>query len=321
MQLPAGFEHRYFMRDGARLHYLEGPDSGPPLVLIPGQSMPCESYLRVLPLLAQRFHCYAVDVRGHGLSARTPGHYRFSVYGEDLVAMLRQVVGRPAILTGNSSGGVIAAYAAAHAPELVCALMPEDPPFFSSEWPAMSTGYVHDLFGRCVEYLDRPERDLAGFFAGFEVPTGQGQRVMRLPRWLARFIAWRVARFQHRHPGQRVDLKLLPFQLRLFLRSLSEYDVKFTRAFWDGSACDIDHAAILRGIRCPMLLLHADWLLHERLGLVGAMTDAQAQRAVALVAGARYERIRGGHVIHQEQPARFVRLLTDFALSAGCLGR
>ena len=37
---------------GVRLHYAEGPDNGPALVLVPGQSMSWQSYCKVIPLLA-----------------------------------------------------------------------------------------------------------------------------------------------------------------------------------------------------------------------------------------------------------------------------
>ena len=62
-----------------------------------------------------------------------------------------------------------------------------------------------------------------------------------------------------------------------------------------------------------MMLLQADSFIHEPLGLVGAMTEEQAKRAVGLVKGCRYERVRGGHVIHQENPGLFVKLVTEFA--------
>lgn len=313
MRLPQGFSSHTTQAPGFRLHYVEGPPRDRPLVLIPGQTMPWQSYLKVLPVLSRHFHCYALDVRGHGGSEHTPGQYRFSTLGQDLVAFLQTVVRRPALLSGNSSGGVIALIAASQAPALVDAVVPEDPPLFSSEWPALSSGFVHDVFDLCVRHLDRPERDLQGFFESLVVPSQDGKRVMSFPRPLARLIAWLARRYQVRHPGQPVDLWVLPFQLRLFLKSLSAYDVGFTRAFWDGSACDIDHAAILRDVSCPILLLHADWFLHDTLGLVGAMTEEQAKRACQIAPRAEYKRVPCGHTIHIEKPRWFETFLLDFA--------
>ena len=68
-----------------------------------------------MPLLAQRFQVYAVDLRGRGRSTRTPGRYTLDNMGNDLVRFLDLVVGRPAIVSGNSSGGVLAAWLSAYA--------------------------------------------------------------------------------------------------------------------------------------------------------------------------------------------------------------
>jgi pimeloyl-ACP methyl ester carboxylesterase len=118
---------------------------------------------------------------------------------------------------------------------------------------------------------------------------------------------------QRRHPGKPVDLKVLPLQLRLWVHCLSSYDVGFSRAFWDGSACDFSHAEALARIQCPMLLLHANWFVHRKLGLIGAMEEHEAMRACSLVKASRYLRVRDGHVIHMERPEVFVRELIRFA--------
>ena len=40
-----GFEEHDVLLDGVKHHYAEGPNNGPALVLVPGQSMPWDSYL------------------------------------------------------------------------------------------------------------------------------------------------------------------------------------------------------------------------------------------------------------------------------------
>ena len=61
--------------------------------------------------------------------------------------------GEPACLLGHSSGGLIAAYAASRS-DLCCALVLEDPPFFScqGERRKQSFNYV-DLSTVCHEFL------------------------------------------------------------------------------------------------------------------------------------------------------------------------
>ena len=95
-----------------------------------------------MPLLAEHFQVFAVDLRGQGRSTRTPGRYTLDNIGNDLVRFLDLVVGRPAIVSGLSSGGVLSAWLSAYAkPGQVVAAVYEDPPLFASEIrPAVGPG-------------------------------------------------------------------------------------------------------------------------------------------------------------------------------------
>jgi len=82
-----------------------GDPSSPALLLIPGQTESWWGYEAVLPRLAERFQAFAVDLRGQGRSTRTPGRYTLDDMGNDLVRFIDLVIGRPAPLSGLSSGG------------------------------------------------------------------------------------------------------------------------------------------------------------------------------------------------------------------------
>src|SRR5262245_46160454 len=110
----AGFDEKDFHTGDVILNYVVGPDNGPPLVFIHGQSVTWEEYTFIMPLLAGRFQVFAVTLRGHGKSSWTPGSYTFNRLGQDVTAFLEKVVGRPAVVAGNSSGGVLAAWLAAN---------------------------------------------------------------------------------------------------------------------------------------------------------------------------------------------------------------
>jgi pimeloyl-ACP methyl ester carboxylesterase len=291
---------------GVRLHYAEGPDNGPAVVLVPGQSMPWQSYQKVLPLLAPRFHVYALDVRGHGKSQHTPGEYSFGSCGEDLVRFLREVVKGPAVCTGNSSGGIIALWAAARAPELVSALLMEDPPLFTTEWPRLRDDtWVYGFFVHVVNTLP----DLATFFSTLRVPSQGNLKLMPFPRPLAWLLGGAIRRRQARAPGAPVDIPWLPLQVRLFVRGLSEYDVDFTRACTDGRLCDMDQGEALRAVKCPALLIQADSFRHPRLGLVGAMGEEDVARAKQELPSLEVERWHSAHVVHLAAPRRYVAAL------------
>lgn len=312
----AGISEHDATVDGVRLHFAKGPAAGPPLVLLPGQSMPWHCYRRVLPALARRYAVYALDVRGHGQSQHTPGDYSFSRCGRDLVAFLREVVGAPALVAGNSSGGLIALWAAASAPELVRGVLAEDPPLFTTEWPASKGTWVHSFF----EHMGRTLPDLERAFATLELPTSGGQDVMSFPAPLAWLLGGAIRRRQRRHPGEPVDIPWLPLLLRLLVRGLSEYDVDFTRACTDGRMYDVDQAAMLAAVRCPVVLVHARSFVHPALGLVGAMGEEHVQRAQAVKPDLLVERTRAQHVVHLDAPRRYLGYVERLAAACGPAG-
>src|SRR5579859_4465354 len=103
-------EHRYpeqlFDTGEVRLNYATaGEASNPAVLLVPGQTESWWGYEAAIGLLADRFQLFAVDLRGQGRSGRTPGRYTLDNMGNDLVRFIQGVIGRPAIVSGLSSGG------------------------------------------------------------------------------------------------------------------------------------------------------------------------------------------------------------------------
>lgn len=85
-------------------------------------------------LLAEHFDVFAVDLRGQGRSTWTPGRYTLDNMGNDLVRFIDSVIGRPTLVIGLSSGGVLSAWLAAYAkPGQLLGAVLGDPPLFASE--------------------------------------------------------------------------------------------------------------------------------------------------------------------------------------------
>lgn len=91
-------EHRIRV-NGVELNCAEGPRSGPPLVLL------------------------------HGDSSGTPGDYSIRSFTDDIVAFLDRVVPEPVALFGHSLGAEVAVWTAARRPDRVRAVIVEDGPF------------------------------------------------------------------------------------------------------------------------------------------------------------------------------------------------
>jgi pimeloyl-ACP methyl ester carboxylesterase len=316
-RLPNGFAEQRFFTGEINLNYVVGPDNGIPLVLIPAQMGIWESYAKVMEPLAQRFQVYVVEIRGHGKSDWTTGDYSWASVGRDMTAFLKQVVKRPALVAGNSSGGIIALWLAANVPEQVAAIVLEDAPVFSVEMPRFRDHdrFVYNGLVHMVEALgDTKNRDLADYFRGMELPVNEGRRSKRMPDFFVNFLSWLVRRYEKNHPGEPVDIGYFPFTLRVLMKSISTFDPDFARAFVDGRFYDgIDHAEALKKVRCPLLVLHANWFRHPKYGLVGALDDDDAKRIQALVPQAEYRKIPANHVIHVYKPPEFVQAIEEFA--------
>ena len=133
--VPHAFEEHTVDLGEVRLNYsVAGDPALPALLLIPSQSESWWGYEDAMPLLAEHFQTFAVDLRGQGRSTWTPGRYTLDTFGNDLVRFIDMVIERPVIVSGLSSGGTIAAWLSAFAkPGQVRAAVWEDPPLFSSE--------------------------------------------------------------------------------------------------------------------------------------------------------------------------------------------
>jgi pimeloyl-ACP methyl ester carboxylesterase len=265
-------------------------------LLIPGQTESWWGYEAAMPLLADRFQVFAVDLRGQGRSTRTPGRYTLDNIGNDLVRFLDVAVGRPAIVSGLSSGGVLSAWLSAYAkPGQVRAAIYEDPPLFASEVrPGVAPG-IRQSIG--------PLFDLWSTFLGDQWSIG----------------AWDAMR-EGSADHLPEHLKFIPVPDEP-PQNLKEYDPEWGRSFWTGAvgaACD--HERMLRSVKVQSVLLtHHTRVVDAANGfLFGAMSDQQAQRVQALLAGAgvavQYRSFPDvGHSMHGDRPDLYVDTIFDWA--------
>jgi esterase len=114
--------------DGLTLHVAEdGPVQGPPVVLLHGITSSGGTWNWLVPQLADRYRVLRLDFRGHGRSGREKARYDYPGYVSDAVAVCEQVAGQPAVVIGHSLGGGAAAALAQQRPDLVRAVVLEDP--------------------------------------------------------------------------------------------------------------------------------------------------------------------------------------------------
>jgi pimeloyl-ACP methyl ester carboxylesterase len=112
---------------GGPIHYADYGGSGRPMVLVHGLGGSHLNWMAVGGALARSHRVLAPDLIGFGY---TPPAGRRATIHQNLGALERflvQVVREPAILVGNSMGGMLSAYVAARRPEWVESLVLVDP--------------------------------------------------------------------------------------------------------------------------------------------------------------------------------------------------
>jgi len=313
--IPDEFVEKQVNIGEVTLNYVEGPDNGLPLLLIPGQIEFWQGYKLVMPDLAKFFHLYVVDVRGHGKSSYTPGNYSYNVVGNDLSVFLDEVIGEPSVVSGLSSGGVLAIWLGANKPESVLAAIAEDPPIFSSIWPRIQDEkFMTRNFKLAVDILGEPgERDVEGYLSEVGAPVEGKPEILKIPSFIIKGMFFLARINQVVRPSYPYDVPFLPYNIRAGYKFLSEYDTDFSRATIDGDLSkDFSPEETLRKVKCPMLLMRADAYRHEAWGLIGAIDDQDLERIVSLVDNLKTVQVKGGHEIHLVQPQRYVDEVTKF---------
>lgn len=114
---------------GVRLHVeIDGPADGAPVLVLHGITGCTATWDWLVPLVAATHRMVRLDFRGHGDSDRTPDAYHSEGYVSDATAVCEQLFDGPCTVIGHSLGGVTALGLAQTRPDLVDALVLEDPP-------------------------------------------------------------------------------------------------------------------------------------------------------------------------------------------------
>jgi pimeloyl-ACP methyl ester carboxylesterase len=119
---------RWIDLDGP-VHYVDhgGPAGAPLLVCVHGLGGSHANWSALAPLLTGRYRVLALDLAGFGLTTGSPRSTSVSGNQQLLDRFLRGVAEEPAVLVGNSMGGLISALQAARHPETASAVVLIDP--------------------------------------------------------------------------------------------------------------------------------------------------------------------------------------------------
>jgi pimeloyl-ACP methyl ester carboxylesterase len=280
------------------VHYVDygGPADGPLLVCVHGLGGSVVNWAAVAPALAKTCRVVALDLAGFG---RTRSGGRSTTVHDNrrlLHRFLTEVVGGPAVLVGNSMGGLIAVMEASAHPETVAGLVLVD--------PALPIGP-----------RARPHPLVTLLFATYAVPA-VGRTLMSRRRTLrsAEQQAMDVLRLccvdTSRVPGHVVEQHLELARERHEYPDVDAELIVAARSLMWVLARRGQHAAMLREIHVPVLLLHGD---KDRLVPIAA-----ARATAAANPTWRFQVAHGvGHVPQLEVPDWTIAHILDWLATDG----
>jgi pimeloyl-ACP methyl ester carboxylesterase len=297
---PASFATRWggrgFVTDlGGPVHWVDfgGPSgsSAPPMVLVHGLGGSHLNWVQVAPALAAERRVLAVDLAGFGL---TPAAGRSAAVQSNAALLgrfVREVAGSPAVLAGNSMGGMISILHAHAEPAAVAGLVLVDP---SIPVPRQ-----------------RPDLRVARSFALYATPgLGELYLTAARSRTTPRQQVERVLELCFADP-QRASAEVTEASAELagFRRTVPGTERAFlqaARSLAGVLARPGRYRAMMAGLPMPVLLIHGE---QDRLVPVAAARDAAAAFPgwdVTLLPGV-------GHTPQLEAPGEVVAAIRTWA--------
>ncbi|ROR23910.1 pimeloyl-ACP methyl ester carboxylesterase [Mobilisporobacter senegalensis] len=307
--LKSGYEEKQVtLLDGTMLNYAEGPDNGPALLLIHGQSMAWEDYSRVLPQLSKYYHVFAIDCHGHGESSHDPSKYTGVAMGQDFVWFIKNVIGEPCVVSGHSSGGILAAWIASNSPEDVLGLVLEDPPFFSVTPEEMQNTFVwKESFELGYNFRNQTKEN------DFVVYYMENSYLWGMFGDLPKLLSKSAKEYREKHPGEPLKLWYVPYNWIHGTLYMDNFDQDFSHSFYTGTWFEgLDQEETLSNIKAPSVYIKAKTQYGEDGVLYAANSDEDAEKVHNLIKGNEMITIKSGHDIHFEKPDEFVQIMVDF---------
>jgi pimeloyl-ACP methyl ester carboxylesterase len=138
--VPAHWTEQTIRANGIQQHFYRTGGTRPPLVCLHGFGESGLCWLRVARRLEATYDIIMVDARGHGGSSGVTSGFSPEILAEDVRSLLHALRLEHVCLLGASMGGSTAAQVAATAPDLIQAIVLEDPPWdLSAQLPLVAS--------------------------------------------------------------------------------------------------------------------------------------------------------------------------------------
>ena len=124
--IPPALDGAYWQWRDYRIHYTKaGADQAiahserPPLVLIHGFGASTDHWRKNVAELQSDFEVYALDLIGFGRSSKPNSGYSPELWRDQIADFITSIIGRPAVVAGNSIGGYNSLFTGATRPDAI----------------------------------------------------------------------------------------------------------------------------------------------------------------------------------------------------------
>ena len=283
-------EDKFLELNNVRMHFIERPGSGLPLLLLHGLTDSLASYLPLISGLPECWHVYAIDFRGHGLSMHVPGKYRICDYAKDIQSFIRNNFNETVVVAGHSLGGLVSIWLGANAGEMVRGLFLEDPPIYKGLMPAFSDTIIF--------------QDFVALRNGLKKHVEMDASVDDLTKWLARWVAPSFSGKAKPMMDSFDERLIRSWAIQLYQMDQEALAVTIEGMLFGGFDPDVT----LQKIKCPTHLIIGDYHLG------GLMDKDDIERVGLKLPHCTFTLLGGiGHMIHQLRPRDYLVNLEKFA--------
>jgi pimeloyl-ACP methyl ester carboxylesterase len=274
------YTERFFRSGTLRIHFRDwGDATAPPLIIVHGLRDHSHSFDDLARGLLDRFHVFALDLRGHGDSETTP-YYSFGHFLLDLHNLIRALRLEHPVLIGHSMGGEVVAHYGGSFPELPARLV-----------------IIEGLGPPSVNMDDELRWTVAGF--------------TRIDRALAghpglRDLDAAYRRLRERNPrlSESKARELALLGTRTTTAGYGPFNLDYSMAFW-------------RRIAAPSLIIHgaeSGEFWRSKRGAAYLEADDLASRLACFRNHQFVELAGAGHMVHFDRPRELVTTIRQFLL-------
>lgn len=157
--IPPAHNGAYWNWAGYRIHYVHAGEAirtehpeRPPLLFIHGFGASTDHWRKNISGLQSQFEVYAIDLIGFGRSSKPSSGYSPQLWRDQLSSFIKDIVGKPVVVAGNSIGGYSSLYTGATSPnEVVGVCMLNGVGSFSEQQPEQEPNPFREAIGQLVK--------------------------------------------------------------------------------------------------------------------------------------------------------------------------